>query len=82
MESNEAMLQAVAELRTEYPDPAWERRVRARCHAELARWTVRSRKAEQWAAWRARLVRAAAAAGLMLYLTAVAGDTLRLAGWL
>ncbi len=82
MESTESMLRAVAKLRVEYPDQEWEQRVRARCHAHLTRRTAQSRKAEQRAAWRARLVRAAAAAGLMLYLTAVAGDTLRMAGWL
>lgn len=80
IEPNDSLLRAVRRLHSETPDPGREQRVRLRCHQELHRQAARQERAKRRALWRSRLVQAAAAVGLMLYLAAVVGDTLRLAG--
>lgn len=67
-------LEQLAALRTIAPDPEWEKRVRARCHARLSRRPRRMPKLS--------VIEVAAMLLLGLYLSALLREAARLSGWL
>lgn len=80
-ESRDPLLEAVASLRTIAPDATWDRRVRARCHSEIA---LRATKPIQTIKTVHRLtpVDLTAAAFLCVYLSVLFREAAQLAGLL
>jgi hypothetical protein len=62
------------------PDKQWEIRVRARCHAEIARRMRRTARPPHQSRPRMIFLEAAALAALFLYLSAILAETVRLSG--
>lgn len=77
-ESRDSLFEALADLRTIAPNGNWEKRVRARCHSQIARQATRQMQATKDTARRLTLVDLAAMAFLSVYLLAL----LREAAWL
>jgi hypothetical protein len=76
------LIQELAGLSSIAPDPTWEERVRARCHAKIAQRPSRAKQAETRTAPRGHLIDAIAVVALCLYLSAVLEASARLAGLL
>ena len=72
-QDDDRILQTLAGLPPIAPDIERETRVRARCHAAIARRALRQARAGQ-------LIDLAAAAALIFYLAAVIAEAARLAG--
>lgn len=81
-ENHDPLLEAVASLRTIAPDANWEKRVRARCHSQIARHTERQMQAATDTVHRLTLVDLAAFAFLFVYLSSLLREAARLAGFL
>lgn len=81
-ENHDPLLEAVASLRTIAPDANWEKRVRARCHSQIARHTERQMQAATDTVHRLTLVDLAALAFLFVYLSSLLREAARLAGFL
>jgi hypothetical protein len=70
-QDDDRMLEALANLRSFTPDTEWERRVRLRCHAKIARRRT---------SFGMRLADAVTLAALCAYFAVVLGQAARLAG--
>lgn len=81
-QSDDRLLEAVAGLRTITPDRNWEKRVRARCHSEIAARAARQMQADKHIVHRLTLVDVAAVAVLCVYLSALLQEAARLGGLL
>ena len=80
IESHDPLLEAVASLRTITPDPNWERRVRARCHSEIALRATGSTQAIKHTVHRLTLVDLTAVAFLCVYLSVLLREAAQLGG--
>lgn len=69
--------QELADLPGIEPGPEWQTRVRARCHAELARRDSRRKRAARRSSIRIRLLEAVTVAFLFAYLSAVVQSAFR-----
>lgn len=80
-ESHDPLLEAIAGLRTIAPDAKWEKRVRARCHSQIARHTERQMQSAKDTAHGLTLVDLAALAFLFVYFSALLQEVARLGGF-
>ncbi|HEX4135625.1 MAG TPA: hypothetical protein VHY84_13505 [Bryobacteraceae bacterium] len=78
-ERDDSLLDAVAGLRTIAPDANWEKRIRARCHSQIAR---HEEKRAQATVRRLTLIDLAAVAFLVVYLSTFLREAARLGGFL
>jgi len=78
-QDDDRILQALAGLPPIAPDIEWETRVRARCHAVIARCALRQPQAGRNLRGTG-LIDLAAAAALLFYLAAVIAEAARLVG--
>lgn len=81
-EGHDPLLEAIASLRTIAPDANWEKRVRARCHSQIARGTERRMQTATGNVHRLTLVDLAALAFLFVYLSNFLWEAARLGGFL
>jgi hypothetical protein len=81
-ESHDPLLEAVASLRTIAPDANWERRVRARCHSEIALRAKGPIQGIKQTVHRLTLVDLTAVAFLCVYLSVLLREAAQLAGLL
>ena len=77
---DDRLLEAVGGLRTITPHSGWEKRVRARCHSEIAARTGRQMRTDTHMVRRLSLLDVAALVALCVYLSAVLQDAARLGG--
>jgi len=81
-QSHDPSLEAVASLRTIAPDANWEKRVRTRCHAEIAMRATGPVQAIKQTVHRLTLVDLTAVAFLFVYLSVLLREAAQLAGLL
>lgn len=81
-QDDDRLLEAAGGLRTITPDSGWEKRVRARCHSEIAARAARPMRTDKHMVRRLSLVDVAALMVLCAYLSALLQDAARLAGLL
>lgn len=77
-ESHDPLFEALAGLRTIAPDANWEKRVRARCHSQIARHATREMQAAKDTGRRLTFLDLAAMMFLFVYLSLL----LQEAAWL
>jgi hypothetical protein len=81
-ESRDPSFEALAGLRTIAPDANWEKRVRARCHSQIARHAARKMQPAGDTTRRLTLVDLAAMTFLFVYLLALLHEAAWLRGLL
>jgi hypothetical protein len=81
-ENHDPLLEAISSLRTVAPDANWEKRVRARCHSEIALRATGSIQAIKRTVHRLTLVDLTAVAFLCVYLCVLLREAARLGGLL
>ena len=79
-QDDDRLLEAVAGLRTITPHSDWEKRVRARCHSEIAARAATQMRTDKHIVRRLSLVDVAALVALCVYLSALLQDAARLGG--
>ena len=79
-QDDDRLLEAVAGLRTITPHSEWEKRVRARCHSEMAARAARQMRTDKHMVQRLSLVDVAALMALCVYLSALLQEAARLGG--
>jgi hypothetical protein len=80
-DSDDQVRQDLARLRALTPDPARAARVRARCHARLARGRRRAERSTEAVGFGRRILAPAVVLGLCaLYVASLVGTTLRVRG--
>jgi len=79
-QDDDRLLDAVADLRTFTPHSEWEKRVRARCHSEMAARAARQMRTDKHMVRRLSVVDVAALVALCVYLSALLQDSARLGG--
>ena len=77
---DDRLLEAVAGLRTITPHSDWEKRVRARCHSEIATRAATQMRTDKHIVRRLSLVDVAALVALCVYLSTLLQDAARLGG--
>lgn len=81
-QDDDRLLEALAGLRTLTPSSGWEKRVRARCHSEIAERTAMQMRADTPRVRTLSLVDVVASVALCVYLAALLQDAARLGGLL
>jgi len=79
-QDDDRLLEAVAGLRTITPHSGWEKRVRARCHSEIAARAARQVRTDNRMVRRLSLVEVAVLVALCVYLSALLQQAARLGG--
>ena len=79
-QDDDRLLEALAGLRTITPHSGWEKRVRARCHSEIAVRAARQVRTDNRMVRRLSLVEVAVLVALCVYLSALLQQAARLGG--
>jgi len=82
IESHDPLFETLAGLRIIAPDANWEKRVRARCHSQIARHATRKMQPARDTVRRLILVDLATIVFLFVYLSALLQEAAWLAGLL